>query len=402
MNDTILTNPPDPAFWPRVSTYEARVIEQTLAPPTHFSPGLHLLGATVESTYAVGAPALLDRLSEAGTPFVLDPCSLRFGTDTFLEVGSMQKLPYAPDAAISPQSPVDVLVTKTFAFQATTKAAAYTAPCLPWPGRVEGWLDLNQRILDRSAATIGVDVDRRPLIALIAPDWNALREPRLSLERLADVPIAAIYAQPTRLRPTHDSVEKLVAYVRFLLEASALGVPVIAGRVGAFGLVLQALGIPIFDSGLGEAESFDLASLTRRRTERPSKAGGGRRRRIYLEPLKSSVMADELDAILAEPELRSRFICQLECCRWSGWEGLADRRRPHYLHARSHEVAEVAAQPNQQLRIHHVHAQLQRARDDAQVVSRMLGQRALPSPSVDHIDRWLAVIARIAGVSAAA
>lgn len=398
----VLPRSPDPAFWPRVSTYEARAIEQTLAPPTLFSPGLHLLGAIVESTYAVGVPPLLDRLSEAGTPFVLDPCSLRFGTDAFLVVGSMQRLPYAPRSPIAPDSPVDTLVKAALAFQATTKAAAYTAPCLPWLGRTDGWLDLNQRILEQATATIGVDVDRRPLVALVAPDWNALREPRLSLERLADVPIEAIYAQPTRLRPTHDSVEKLVAYVRYLLEASALGVPVIAGRVGAFGLVLQGLGIPIFDSGLGEAESYDLASLTRRRTERPGNAGGGRRRRIYLEALKSSIMADELDAILAEPELRSRFICQLECCRWSGWEGLAGRRRPHYLHARSHEVAEIASQPNQEMRLHHVHTQLLHARDDAQVVSRMLDQRGTRSPSVSHIDRWLAVISRVAGLSAAA
>lgn len=357
----VLTNSPDPAFWPRVSTYEARVIEQTLAPPSLFSSGLHLLGATVESTFAVGAPPLLDRLSEAGTPYILDPCSLRFRTDAFLDVGSVQKLPYAPGSPISPDSTTDGLVKETLAFQATTKAAAYTAPCLPWLGRTDGWLELNARILQQAAATIGVDVDRRPLVALVAPDWDSLREPRASLERLADVPIEAIYAQPTRLLPTHDSVEKLVTYVRFLLEASALGIPVIAGRVGAFGLVLQVLGIPVFDSGLGEAESFDLASLTRRKTERPGKGGGGRRRRIYLEPLKSTVTADDLDAILAEPELRSRFICQLECCRWSGWEGLADRRRPHYLHARSHEVAEIASQPNQAMRVNHVHTQLQRA-----------------------------------------
>jgi hypothetical protein len=43
---------------------------------------------------------------------------------------------------------------------------------------------------------------------------------------------------------------------------------VIVGRVGASGLVLQALGITAFDSGLGQAEAHDLATLNRPMTER--------------------------------------------------------------------------------------------------------------------------------------
>jgi hypothetical protein len=72
-------------------------------------------------------------------------------------------------------------------------------------------------------------------------------------------------------------------------------VPVIVGRVGAFGLVLQALGITAFDSGLGQAEAHDLATLNRPMTERErqrrteGQGGGGPAQRIYLEPVKTAL-----------------------------------------------------------------------------------------------------------------
>jgi hypothetical protein len=54
------------------------------------------------------------------------------------------------------------------------------------------------------------------------------------------------------------------------------------------------------------------------------------------------------------------------------------------------------------MRLHHVHQQFLHARDDAKVVSRMLQGRGVDSLDLDHIERWLAVLSRIAGLSVAA
>jgi hypothetical protein len=249
----------------------------------------------------------------------------------------------------------------------------------------------------------GTEIERRPLVALLAPDWDGLRNPEPIIGPLRDIPIEAAYVQPAALHPTRDSVDKLITYVRFLQAVASLRVPVIAGRVGAFGLVLQALGIPYFDSGLGAAESFDLAGLVRpRKKDAEGKSHGGGKRRIYIERLKTTLPADQVEAMLAESELRNRFICKELCCRWRGWEGLAKRARPHYLRVRMSEVAALAALPTAEMRVHHVHEGLVRARDDAQVVQRMLAARPGSAPDLAHLERWISVLARVTGVNVAA
>lgn len=153
------------------------------------------------------------------------------------------------------------------------------------------------------------------------------------MNRLLDYPIDAVYVQALRLDPVGDSPEKLAQYVRFLLAVKELRLPVIAGRVGAFGLVLQALGIAAFDSGLGQAERSDLAALNRPPTERELERrgkGGGPDRRIYLEQLKTTLQGRHAGAILADRSLRSRFVCSLGCCQHRGFEDLSERRREHY------------------------------------------------------------------------
>ena len=404
MNAEDLSSQGDPAYWPRLTTYDARVIEQTLAPPTLFSPGLHLQGGVADPAFAATDPPLLHRLPELGSPYLVDSGSLRFIGPNFLEIGGLRELPHAPASPLNPGMDMREFVNASLRFQAGHGAAAFLTPGVPLHARSPEWAGMNRAIIAESARQKGVDVERLPLVVLLAPDSMTTREGRSVIEPLGDVPLDALYVQPLRLKPLYDSVEKLVRYVEFLLEACSLGVPVIAGRVGAFGLVMQALGVPIFDSGLGDAESFDLAALNRRRKPREQRTGGGggRRKRAYVERLKASVRPDSLDAILRERELRSRFGCQLECCRWAGWNGFLDRRRSHYLHVRLREVSDIAELPSGEMRLHRVHEDLIRARDDAQVVRRMLGARGLAAPRLDHVDRWLAVLARIAGIPVAA
>lgn len=403
MNGMAATTDSGLSFWPRLRRYDGRAIEEALAPPTLFSPGLRLDGAVAEAPFVMGHPPLLDHLREAQSPFLVDPASLRFSTPGFLEVETLCALPYSPESPLTPDRDPTAFVRGALAFQAAAGASALMTPTVRWPGRSEEWSLFNRKIIDVSSQMNGTEMPRLQLVALLAPDWDGLRNPEPIVDPLRDIPIEAAYVQPTTLHPTRDSVEKLVTYVRFLQSVASLRVPVIAGRVGAFGFVLQALGIPFFDSGLGGAESFDLASLVRpRKKDLEGKSVGGGNRRIYLERLKTTLVADQVDAILAEPELRSRFMCQELCCRWRGWEGLADRARPHYLRVRMAEVAAIAALPTSEMRIHYVHQQLVRARDDAQVVQRMLAAHPESVPDLAHLERWIAVLTRASGAEVAA
>jgi hypothetical protein len=55
-----------------------------------------------------------------------------------------------------------------------------------------------------------------------------------------------------------------------------------------------------------------------------------------------------------------------------------------------------------ELRLHRVHQDLQEAVDHSKVVKRTLLTRGVPSPSFDHLERWIGVLSRVTGVHAAA
>jgi hypothetical protein len=390
-------------FWPRVSTYEGREIERALAGPNLLDAGIDLGGAVVEASYAAMKPSVLGRLQETDTAYAIDPQSLRFVTDSYQDVATLRKLPYAPSAPLRPGGSVEQFVVDALKFQDEARASAYVVPGTPIYGARDGWQELNAAVHWIAASKNGRDVANRPLVAYIAPDALALRNPTEILRPLSDLPLEALYFQPLRFHPTRESVERLVAYCRFVISAKELGFDVICGRVGALGLLLQTLGITAFDSGLGEAESFNLSQLNRRpKKKKVGDKGGGRNRRVYLEAVKTTLISKDVDAIFNEPSLRHRFTCSLPCCRFSGFEGLADRRRQHYLRVRLSEVENLSKVPTAAMRLEYVHQELQQAQSHAQVVKRVLEERGANVPKFEHLDAWLALTSRIAEMGVAA
>jgi hypothetical protein len=391
-----------PAWIPRVSVYDGRAIEQAMA-GSLLNPGVELAGALVEATFALAQPPLLKRLQEAAVPRLVDPQTLRFADEGFLAIERLSKLPYAPKEPLAPSlSPQNVrdVVAGALRFEQEHGSTAFVVPAAPlFDTGFEQWLELTLRLHRLAAESNGTgELERRPLIALIAPGQKALREPDRVFGPLADLPIDAAYIQPLRLNPVRDSVEKLVQYTRFCQAASDLGLSVFAGRVGAFGLIPQALGVvSCFDSGLGEAESFNLKALNRARSSKGSGRGGaGRDRRLYLEAVKTTLSARHAEVILRNTSIRSWFVCSLPCCRWRGFETLLDRRREHYLHVRQSEVIRIAGEPTAAMRVNRLHDHISQARDRADLVRRTFEDAGLEAPSFDHLDRWLGVLARVA------
>ncbi len=390
----------DLSFLPRVSTHDGRAIEEACK-GTLFDDGVQLNGAIVEASYAARDPELLRRLRATLVPFIVDSHSLRFAAEGFLDVARITDLPFAPAAPLAPQD-LDAararsLSSSSMMFANGLGAAAYLVPGLPLlDAEASTWLSANRRVLESACELNGTgDIEQRPLVALMAPGRKALKDPGQVLAWLPDLPLTAIYVQPLNLDPVKDSFEKLALYVEYLTALNEAGLPVIAGRVGAFGLVLQALGIQAFDSGLGDGERFAYASQARRRKEgRNASQGGGRDRRVYLEQLKTTLPSKYAGPLLAELGVRARFTCQHGCCVHRGFEDLPERRRPHYLWTRDAEVAALRALPTRSLRIAAVHEQLRTAREHGQVVRRTLFAKGIKPPSFEHLDRWIAVLGR--------
>ena len=191
----------------------------------------------------------------------------------------------------------------------------------------DAWIDLNRRLLEATCDANGSgEIEQRPLLAQVAPGPAALYRPEAVIEPLLDLPVAGAYIEPLVLNAAKDSVEKLFRYLRFLELFEEAGLPVVASRVGAFGQVLAALGVTAFSSGLGEAEASNLAALNRRRTPKEKSANGPQgSKRIYLAPLKTTMLRRQADLILHREGLRGRFACTLGCCRFSDLGDLGNR-----------------------------------------------------------------------------
>jgi len=230
-----------------------------------------------------------------------------------------------------------------------------------------------------------------------------LREqPERLIDALMDLPVDGVYVQPLRLHPVKDSVEKLTAFVRMLESFEEAGLPVVAGRIGAFGSLLVALGISAFDSGLGLAEASELSALNRKKSkkEREKKEGRGSRR-LYLAPLRTTMPMRQAQLIL-NSDLRGYFACDLGCCRFQGLDELPDRARQHFLWTRNEEVRRIRELDTRSMKLDAVHEDLRSARELGRQVRRSLIGKLRELPSFDHTDRWLRVLGREAEARAAA
>jgi hypothetical protein len=280
-------------------------------------------------------------------PFLVDPETLRFGSDAYRDVDRLAALAYAPRAPITSSSSDDDIhrfVTAVLILQAQVDAAAYVAPCLPLDNNGEA-LKLNRRLAHAARDALGVEVDRRPLIMSVAPATRVLADPVPIAQMLADLPVEQVHVQPLRFRPTELSMATLERYCDYLAALRALGIGVMAGRVGAFGLVLPAIGMDGFDSGLTTAEAFDLNSSIRSARKRRSRHGdegttdGARKRRFYLTQLKTTVMAPVV-GVIDTPSMRYRFTSSLPCCT-AGFGSYLEHAREHCLFARTEESANL-------------------------------------------------------------
>jgi hypothetical protein len=400
----------EPSYLPRISRHDGRAIEEALA-ATLFDSGVRLRAAVVEAGYAATESPLLKRLRDEQVPRLIDLQTQRFTSPRFLEVEALAQLPYAPAEPISAEGfdeeAAHELARDSLLFQQSARCDHYLTAGLPYyDSDLQRWVAHNDRLLEESCnANGGSDVDRRLLIAQVAPGRKALMHPQLIVNRLLDYPIAGAYVQPLLFNPVSDSPEKLKLYVEFLLAIRSQGIPVIASRVGAFGLVLGALGITAFDSGLAQAEATNLAQLNRVPTEkererRAAGKGGGPDKRIYLEALKTTLKGAHANAILGQKGLRGKFVCTHGCCQYRGFEDLAERRRQHFLWTRNAEVMELRSCPTEGLRRDLVTEQLRDAQETARVVRRSLLELGSAAPRFEHLDRWISLLASEQALSA--
>lgn len=382
-----------------VSTYDGRSIEELLAGLRPDRVPHSMAGAILDASYAATEPDLIARLHQLDIPLLIDPQSLRFGHPQFLETKSLARLPYAPPAPLGPDVPrgdAQRLVLGALKFQDRFAPSMYVVPALPFAKPLGAEAEAYRRIHEIAAAFNGSEVQKRPLMAVAPPGTQVLRSPYALLGRLADLGFSGIYLQPLEFDAKHDSVERLASYITFARCAAEYELPVLAGRVGAFGLLLLALGIDSFDSGLMQREGFSLASLQRKRKGMSKKSGGGRRRTVYLPQVMATVSQADAQHLLRTKSLKSRFLCNMGRCRFDYQAQWVDSRS-HFLHSRLHEVNTIRNAPTQEMKLEAVARLLVSCIEQADTTNRVLEAHGGPTLKSEHLRRWLAVLQRVAG-----
>jgi hypothetical protein len=380
---------------PHVSVHEGRGLEQLLAEYRDRPLG----GAVIEATYAATDPPLLTRLRGLRVPYTIDPQSIRFASPRYLNIAALSGLPYSPAVPFprhAASQAVDAMVLGSLHYQAQHEVDLYLTPTLPMHRPTLSAVQAHHRIHTVAADAIGTDVPARPLLAAVAPTLQVMRSPYAVYEQLLDRAYDGIYVQPIRLNPKHDSVEWLVSYAEFLLAAHEYTLPVVAARAGAFGLALTALGVDVFDAGLGERESFNLAALNRPPADRDEQHSGGPRRRTYAHDLLTSLDTPRLRAVIASPTLAPRFSCDLGSCRFGGYDEQLQHPRPHFFHVRQAELEALRRLPTTEMRVQHMRERLQSAIEVGRLVNRCLEDARVETVRFDHLDRWMAALTRVA------
>lgn len=208
---------------------------------TLFEEHVPLGGAVLEAAYAATDPPVARRLRSEHVPLILDMHSLRFTGEGFLAVERIAKLPYAPDAPLDPaeitEASARALAAGTAFFAQEALAATYTVPGLPLNDKpLEACLTANRRLTEAACALNGAaEIERKPVIAMVAPGRKGMASPELVLDWLVDLPVTAIYLQPLNFQPTRDSTEKLADYLAYIQACQEVSLPVYAGVLGPSG-----------------------------------------------------------------------------------------------------------------------------------------------------------------------
>jgi hypothetical protein len=384
----------EPRYFLRPGATDHHILD-TLLTPDMFSDPIRLDGVLLESPHAnafADARAKLPR----GTQVLVDPQVYRFQRSTYQEHPSLSDLPYYPvDSALEPEQFKDNRFVSKFVRAVLDVQDAITATDFVVPGFYvddpdSPWQWVNEALLSETRRQAGGS-----LYATLCGSYTTLCKPggaTAVAQRLGESgaegvlllasPFAAIAASPT----------KLLNYLLLLKQLDEAGLAVIAGRQPAFGLGCMAFGIAGFDSGVATAERFDYAALTRtRKTSSGKQKRPARKRRIYLDPLLTSVPYSVAEQIFSTSGLAGSFVCREPCCR-DGLNGALLRSRDHFIYTRLREVDDLRGRPRE-WRAEHFRQKLEASRQMALKVAR-----ALPEARPDgfrHLEIWLRVFTEL-------
>lgn len=341
----------------RPDRQDTRVVEDLLAPgggPRLLPDRPPVSALVIDANVAITRREFAETAAASGVPALVDP--LTFGLQTEPSPTSpFARLPYASRATVRPDD-VDLsrVVDETLDHQLDCGATGLIMPYFHIRDLGDGWAALAMRTLGMAASRRDAMGLRLGSMAILSGNRRTLSSPAglQFVEHFgaaaadAGAQILAVCVSPAGApRDGYDGVARLASVLE---RASGSGLPVLAWRQGAYGLLMSALGASGYECGIGQGEASDVAGLQARiRTHRPLSDDmefRRRRRAVYLPLFNRSIPATAAEALLGDPTVQGEVLCDVPGCCPTTADTTA-RQRHHAVRARAHQLAEVDEQP---------------------------------------------------------
>jgi hypothetical protein len=207
--------------------------------------------------------------------------------------------------------------------------------------------------------------------------------------------VSAIYAQAPVVRGPGESLDVLARTTELMLDMQALGLPVIAGHMGATGLTLRALGVTAADCGPISSQSFNrsrLISDAQRSNTGARRSYGAPGLRMWVSELGQLATVDQMNAIRANRRVFSSMLCQRRCHRFR--VGVDDTLSAvhHSLLSLIDDARDISEQPRS-ISVDVTRRTLLQIRSRVTQVNQVLADARRPLLRRDHLDVQLALLA---------
>lgn len=215
---------------------------------------------------------------------------------------------------------------------------------------------LNVDLAERTRLAVGDSKPTRAVITIattVVSPTTAVSPGRLGIDLAAEYVNADIDDVEIRFSPfggDGEGIPKIRKAFRALDQFRERGIRVTLGLSGNIGRAALAMGhADAYSVGIGMLEKVNHVQTVARYRQAPNpdkEQSGGVTAGIYLPRLSATVPAKAARQLLSHTDIRTRIGCRIGSCR-NSVTGPLDDRRAHYLHSRSHEVAELLARPVQ-------------------------------------------------------
>lgn len=218
---------------------------------------------------------LLKNIMESNSNYLIDPATMRLAYDTFSEVKGLASLPYAPQGLnrLELDDLKTLLAKQEYVKKVIDAQLQYNPTYIVSPFHVsnnsnlvrikatddENWFSLDIKLLYEAKDYLKRINCKLPLIGGFCIKTDILTtktEREYFLNVVSGLP-CDIYWIYVDCIDNNSNPAQLYHYANTLLTLQkSANKPVIAGRIGAFGLVLLAFGLFAFESGASRFESF--------------------------------------------------------------------------------------------------------------------------------------------------